>query len=66
MANNKKINNDNFETFNPMKDSKVSINNSNENIEVSRIGEIINNNSFYSYDAKYISKNKTVDRKSVV
>ena len=31
--NNKKINNDNFETFNPMKDSKVSINNSNENIE---------------------------------
>ena len=32
-ANNKVINNDNFETFNPIKDKKVSINNSNENID---------------------------------
>ena len=31
--NNKNNYNDNFETFNPVKDSKVSINNSNENIE---------------------------------
>ena len=43
--NNKNNYNDNFETFNPVKDSKVSMNNSNENIDVNNINNENNKKS---------------------